>query len=459
MKGLRLIQLDFLRGCAVLLVMGHHGFVEPARAGAFLWPAFVWWRLSNSGVDLFFVLSGFLIGGLLFQEWKRSGDIDIKRFLIRRGFKIWPSYFVYVFVAIFWHVVASTWGDPLRGLTFMLPNLLHLQNYLITPITHTWSLSVEEHFYLALPFVLVSIGQHQPDWKRALRGWGITILLIIGGLIVLHRILAAIGDSSFFFVETAWMAQAFQTPQFPIVWGLQLCLLAALLFFAPLFRSNVRNEFSVVPALAFSVLIFSATMRIGTTANLDLLRISWPFVLFATHLRLDGFAMGLILAWFYAFRPTGLERLARRRIILLMFAFMLLGLVVVLPDGSLMIHTIEPTLFSMAYACLLLALLYVPLEIGNWAALFRAWPMRAIIFVGAYSYTIYLWHITPARLWVAQNLLVSFTDTQRWILLTLLHLGISIFLGWLASRLIEMPLLHVRDRLFPAKARALVEGS
>lgn len=198
-------------------------------------------------------------------------------------------------------------------------------------------------------------------------------------------------------------------------------------------------------------------MRIATTAALDSLQITWPFVVFATHLRLDGFALGLLLAWFYAFRPTVLERFARRRVLLLVVAFVLLAFAALLPVNLLMSYTVGTAIFSMAYACVLLVVLYAPLEIGKWAAVFHSWPMRAIIFVGAYSYTIYLWHITPARLWVAQNLLVSLADTPRWIILTLLHVSSSILLGWLASRLIELPMLRVRDRLFPAKARALVE--
>ena len=52
------------------------------------------------GVDIFFVLSGFLVGGLLMKEWKTRGHIDVKRFLIRRGFKIWPQYYLYLAVLL-----------------------------------------------------------------------------------------------------------------------------------------------------------------------------------------------------------------------------------------------------------------------------------------------------------------------------------------------------------------------
>jgi len=67
-------SLDVLRCIAVLLVLGSH------------YPYFrLWGRLGWIGVDLFFVLGGFLISGMLFQEYNRTGSINFKRFLIRRG--------------------------------------------------------------------------------------------------------------------------------------------------------------------------------------------------------------------------------------------------------------------------------------------------------------------------------------------------------------------------------------
>jgi len=58
------------------------------------WP--LYGELRWTGVDLFFVLSGFLIGGLLFKELRTKGQLKVGRFIIRRGLKIWPSYFVFL---------------------------------------------------------------------------------------------------------------------------------------------------------------------------------------------------------------------------------------------------------------------------------------------------------------------------------------------------------------------------
>jgi peptidoglycan/LPS O-acetylase OafA/YrhL len=147
----RVPQLDVLRGAAILLVLGSHPAVKIDQAGSF-WPvALMWYRVGWTGVDLFFVLSGYLVGGLLIAEHAATGRIDAWRFWARRAWKIWPPYFVYL--AVF-ALVAVPAGLPLSGL---VPNLIHAQNYLGSPAGHTWSLAVEEHFYLALPLALTPL--------------------------------------------------------------------------------------------------------------------------------------------------------------------------------------------------------------------------------------------------------------------------------------------------------------
>src|SRR5262245_40410993 len=81
---------DLLRALAVLLVLGHHLWPAPADGsvpGRVLFD--LWHRGGWVGVDLFFVLSGFLVSGLLFAEYARSGRISPWRFYVRRGFKIY----------------------------------------------------------------------------------------------------------------------------------------------------------------------------------------------------------------------------------------------------------------------------------------------------------------------------------------------------------------------------------
>jgi peptidoglycan/LPS O-acetylase OafA/YrhL len=102
------------------------------------------------GVDLFFVLSGFLISGLLFREYQKTGAVNVKRFFIRRGFKIYPSFWLMLIVTV---VVFWSTAQPIR-LQPTLGEVLFLQNYIGSYWSHTWSLAVEEHFYIFLAALL-----------------------------------------------------------------------------------------------------------------------------------------------------------------------------------------------------------------------------------------------------------------------------------------------------------------
>ena len=144
-KG-RLAELDVLRTVAVLLVAGHHWSQFVAKDTSFI--SRLMWRTGWTGVDLFFVLSGFLVSGLLFREHATYGKVNVVRFLVRRGFRIYPSF--YVMIAVMFAVqygneapVSAVWKPLLAELTFF-------QNYFRGLWNHTWSLAIEEHFYLLL---------------------------------------------------------------------------------------------------------------------------------------------------------------------------------------------------------------------------------------------------------------------------------------------------------------------
>lgn len=168
----REIELDFLRGLAILLVLDYHAPVRWMTA-PFHWlgfPNFGW-----VGVDLFFVLSGFLVGGLLIKEWRTQGRVDSRRFLLRRSFKIWPQY--YVFLAVMLVTGHRNWHE-LRG------NLLNLQNYL-GGVPHTWSLAVEEHAYLLLAFGLAWAARAQVRMRVLAMGIGVVCVVVVAGRLVL----------------------------------------------------------------------------------------------------------------------------------------------------------------------------------------------------------------------------------------------------------------------------------
>lgn len=150
----RLIGLDVLRFAAASIVLITHssnfggaGMIFnkfPKTVGKiydFFMPS------GWTAVDIFFVLSGFLVSGLLFKEAAQTGTVSLSRFLIRRGFKIYPAFWVMIACTVVWTLLHGG-SIPLKQL---LGELFYLQNYNGYRICwHTWSLAVEEHFYFLL---------------------------------------------------------------------------------------------------------------------------------------------------------------------------------------------------------------------------------------------------------------------------------------------------------------------
>lgn len=146
----RLYGLDHLRALAIVLVLMYHyrAFEHPEwidTVGRFGW----------TGVDLFFVLSGFLISGQLFKEIEKDKNISLKRFYIKRFFRIIPPYLF---------TLALYFCIPLFREREMLPPfwkfITFTQNYGLDVIdhgtfSHAWSLCIEEQFYLLLPLILL----------------------------------------------------------------------------------------------------------------------------------------------------------------------------------------------------------------------------------------------------------------------------------------------------------------
>jgi peptidoglycan/LPS O-acetylase OafA/YrhL len=171
--------LDGLRGIAILAVFGYHyagGLVSRADTVG-LKALGVVFGLGWSGVDLFFVLSGFLITGILFDT--QNDAHYFKNFYARRALRIVPVYYFGLFVLLlFARWTQFHWGPP-RALLFLYltypgtllwPALVHISP--VIQISHTWSLCVEEQFYLIWPWVIVRL--RTPN--RILSACGVAIL-------------------------------------------------------------------------------------------------------------------------------------------------------------------------------------------------------------------------------------------------------------------------------------------
>jgi peptidoglycan/LPS O-acetylase OafA/YrhL len=155
----RLLHLDGLRGIAIGLVLIHHFVVPlfgnvPGSPGGYLGAAFT---LSYTGVDLFFVLSGYLIGGILLDH--RDSPRLFATFYIRRATRILPLAAVCIAVILGSQAIglyaAPEGGRPWPTAVYLLfatnLSMVRANDWGYRPLSHLWSLAIEEQFYLLAP--------------------------------------------------------------------------------------------------------------------------------------------------------------------------------------------------------------------------------------------------------------------------------------------------------------------
>jgi peptidoglycan/LPS O-acetylase OafA/YrhL len=169
----RLPGLDLLRAVAILVVALHHADAAPEILGPIQ-------RFGWMGVDLFFVLSGYLIGSQLLRPYARGLRPSLREFYFRRAFRILPAFLV---VLAAYYLVPSLREVPnmaplSRFLTFTMN--LGFNRSEGAAFSHAWSLCVEEYFYLLFPLMCVLL-MYQPSLKRAVV---VIALVAIAGLLV-----------------------------------------------------------------------------------------------------------------------------------------------------------------------------------------------------------------------------------------------------------------------------------
>src|SRR4029453_9090916 len=150
----RIPSLDGLRAISIAFVFfghlaGTRGFPLSTQTGNAT-------GLAELGVHVFFVISGYLITRLLLEEIDRNGRIDLRRFYLRRTLRIFPPYYTLLallFIADIAGFVGLHRHDVLRAMTYTTNYAPDRSWY----VGHTWSLSVEEQFYLLWPAVMLLV--------------------------------------------------------------------------------------------------------------------------------------------------------------------------------------------------------------------------------------------------------------------------------------------------------------
>jgi peptidoglycan/LPS O-acetylase OafA/YrhL len=239
------------------------GFKLPGRVDRFGW----------IGVDLFFVLSGYLIGGQLLALLARDQRINLGRFFTRRALRIMPAYFAVLAI----YFLLPPWREYSEMSQPLWKFLLSVQNIALhggTAFSHAWSLAVEDQFYLALPFLLLFL-----FWRPRL-AIIIPCLIVFGG-IGLRAFLAAqnpsvdSGGVSFRGFQ-AWIYYPTWTRLDPLVFGVAL---AAIEKFRPTWWKRLMNcaPWLWLPAVG----LIAYALYLGETENLTLSACVWQFPLIA----------------------------------------------------------------------------------------------------------------------------------------------------------------------------------
>jgi peptidoglycan/LPS O-acetylase OafA/YrhL len=320
-------------------------------------------RSGWAGVDLFFVLSGFLISGLLFSEYRQSGTIRFQRFAVRRALKIYPSFYVLVILSVCINLMSSDSQSVLRAFQH---DLFFMQSYTPGTYGHFWSLSVEEHFYVLFPLAL------------------------------------------YFMLRRSKLGE--------------------------------ENPFGFVPWLFAIVAVLALVARLITASYVFPFR--WQTHLFPTHLRIDSLLFGVFLSYWANFHGETFWGFVRPRshLFLIVGSFLISPLFLVSQYDPWM-YTFGFTVLYAGFGSLMLGILALRME--SWPELLQSIP-RALAYIGRFSYSIYLWHVPFLMLLFKTSIL----KMPYWGLTTFVF-G-SVILGIVTSKLIELPAISLRDRLYPS---------
>jgi peptidoglycan/LPS O-acetylase OafA/YrhL len=242
-KGFHLPELDGLRGFAALGAVLFHYLVGPSMRSSLAGGIRSALEFGPFSVDTFFVLSGFLIGGILLRA--RESPNYYRTFYVRRAYRILPLYYLWITVCLAFLFFAPGWGVAITGYRFPFVAasfLLFFHNFVPTIVRSSfiaspmWTLAVEEHFYLVAPAMARKLGKRR-------------LMQLLVGVLVFTPLLRGflfkvVGHGS------DWSMYANYMCTFCRVDALAMGMLLAVLWASPELRAKVKERSSwLLPGL------------------------------------------------------------------------------------------------------------------------------------------------------------------------------------------------------------------
>jgi len=235
----RIPSLDGLRAVSIAAVLLGH------MAGTTNFPPFLtglvlhngWVDLANLGVRVFFVISGFLITGILMSEHRRRGRISLRHFYLRRTMRIFPAYYAFLATAVVATIVgvfSLTANDVAHALTYTT-------NYDADrswQVGHLWSLAVEEQFYLLWPLTIVLLGLARAPWAAI-------------GVVLVAPLFRALE----YRLVPGWVGNSFETTADAIAIGCLLALSFGSLMRFRGFRMAVDSKLVIAAVFAVALIL------------------------------------------------------------------------------------------------------------------------------------------------------------------------------------------------------------
>jgi peptidoglycan/LPS O-acetylase OafA/YrhL len=264
----RLIGLDHLRAAAIVLVfLFHYRFYYGVPEWLDTFSSFGW-----SGVDLFFVLSGYLIADKLFRDLVARERIDFKCFYLNRFLRIVPAYLA--IVALYFSFPNLQEGPGLQPLWKFLT---FTQNISIdldrNTFSHAWSLCVEQHFYLLFPILLYFIFSRKITHKAIY----FFVAIAVFGILIRYSIWELYVDSGFGRIKAA--IRNIYYPSYTRLDGLLVGVAIAAIFrYQPSFKQKILNHGNIM--LAFSLILLLAAFFLFGGSIISIKITSLPTILF-----------------------------------------------------------------------------------------------------------------------------------------------------------------------------------